>query len=106
MPLVWVIVGIVVFGVVLDRGFVIAERRGWIASRTKTTGGGAAGMFGELQALMAPSSQHTQQERRSRELRGEQIATTADPLGVDLANGIVRLPDAKSNPNRTDPPEN
>lgn len=95
MPLVWVIIGIVVFGVVLDRAFAIAERRGWIASRSKAAGGGAAGMFGELQALMAPSSQHTQQERRSRELRGEQLSSSGDPLGVDLANGIVRLPDAK-----------
>ncbi|MFF0528445.1 DUF6191 domain-containing protein [Nocardia amikacinitolerans] len=105
MPLVWMVVGIVVFGVVLDRLFVLAEIRGWIAPRGKIGGGGVAGLFGELQALFAPSSQHTQQELRSRDLRGEQLDSGDDPLGVDLAKGIARLPSARCEPNRPKPPE-
>ncbi|MFD3701915.1 DUF6191 domain-containing protein [Nocardia sp. NPDC058658] len=92
MPLVWMVVGVVVFGVVLDRLFVLAEVRGWIAPRGKVGAGGAAGLFGELQALFAPSSQHTQQEIRSREMRGEQLESGDSPLGVDLSLGIARLP--------------
>ncbi|MFF2087376.1 DUF6191 domain-containing protein [Nocardia sp. NPDC058176] len=100
MPLVWMIVGIVVFAVVLDRLFVLAERRGWVAPRGKVGSAGAAGLFGELQALFAPSSQHTQQEIRSRETRGEQLATGDDPLGVDLSRGIARLPVHKREPDQ------
>ncbi|MGY0497621.1 DUF6191 domain-containing protein [Nocardia sp. FBN12] len=103
MPLVWMVVGIVVFAVALDRLFVLAEVRGWIAPRGKFGSGGAAGLFGELQALFAPSSQHTQQEIRSREVRGEQLESGASPLGVDLSLGIARLPNPKGEPN---PPEN
>ncbi|MFB7718598.1 DUF6191 domain-containing protein [Nocardia sp. NPDC056100] len=105
MTVVWVIVGIVVFAIVLDRALVFAERRGWISSRSESTGGGGAGLFGELQALVAPSSQHTQEELRSREMRGEQLETSGDPLGVDLANGIVRLPSANPEPRQSDPPK-
>ncbi|MBC7304010.1 MAG: hypothetical protein H5T78_24085 [Nocardia sp.] len=89
------VVGIVVFAVVLDRLFLLAEVRGWIAPRGKFGSGGAAGLFGELQALFAPSSQHTQQEIRSREMRGESLESGDMPLGVDLSRGIARLPPAK-----------
>ncbi|TQM26442.1 DUF6630 family protein [Nocardia bhagyanarayanae] len=91
MSVLWMVVGLVVFGVVLDRLLGLAEARGWVGSRGKFGSGGAAGLFGELQALFAPSSQHTQQEIRSRETRGQQLDSAADPLGVDLDNGIVRL---------------
>ncbi|WP_435590711.1 DUF6191 domain-containing protein [Nocardia sp. bgisy118] len=103
MPLVWMVVGIVVFAVALDRLFVLAEVRGWVAPRGKFGTGGAAGLFGELQALFAPSSQHTQQEIRSRQLRGEQLDSAGDPPGVDLAKGIVRLPGAKCEQSQSDP---
>ncbi|MGV9414370.1 DUF6191 domain-containing protein [Nocardia sp. NPDC003693] len=103
MPLVWMVVGIVVFAVVLDRLFVLAEVRGWVAPRGKFGSGGVAGLFGEMQALFAPSSQHTQQEIRSRELRGEQLDSGADPFGVDIAKGTVRLPPETQN--RVEPTE-
>ncbi|MFE1593030.1 hypothetical protein [Nocardia sp. NPDC058705] len=101
MPLVWMVVGVVVFGVVLDRLFVLAEVRGWIAPRGKVGSGSAAGLFGELQALFAPSSQHTQQEIRSREVRGEQLDSGDSPLGVDLSLGIARLPHAGDESDRS-----
>ncbi|MGW6421370.1 DUF6191 domain-containing protein [Nocardia sp. NPDC055053] len=105
MSLLWMVVGLVVFGVVLDRLLGLAEARGWVGSRGEFGTGGAAGLFGELQALFAPSSQHTQQEIRSLEMRGEQLDSAADPLGVDLDNGIARLRGATNEQDQPDPPE-
>ncbi|MEV6073370.1 hypothetical protein AB0L82_43065, partial [Nocardia sp. NPDC052001] len=48
---------------------------------------------------------HHDWKLRSREMRGEQLETSGDPLGVDLANGIVRLPSANPEPRQSDPTE-
>ncbi|WP_433566850.1 hypothetical protein ACQP1O_17675 [Nocardia sp. CA-151230] len=102
--MVWLVVGIVVFGVVLDRLGVWAEERGWIYWRRRSGSAAAAGLVGDMQALVSPSSQHTRQELRSRQLRGEQLGSADHPLGVDLARGIAHLSPTNHEMGQPNPP--
>ncbi|MBL1078439.1 hypothetical protein JK358_28935 [Nocardia sp. 2] len=78
----------------INRLIAWAESRGWIPARPETPptgGGGVAGLLLDLQALTAPSAQHTAEERRSKDMQGEQLSTGADPFGVDIDAGVVHL---------------
>ncbi|MDV2474797.1 hypothetical protein F8M49_04015 [Rhodococcus zopfii] len=90
---VWITTAVLIV-VLADRAALYAERRGWIYWRMRkppVNGGAVMGAFGEIQTLLSPSYRHVAEEhQRQRTSRHEQ-GTGADPLGVDLDAGTVRL---------------
>ncbi|MFE3441922.1 DUF6191 domain-containing protein [Nocardia sp. NPDC059180] len=94
----WVIGGavLVIIGLVVDQIGFWAERRGWIYWRRRrpepSGGGGVAGMFGEMQALLSPSYRHTISEVEAKKTLRVDLATGDDhPVVVDLDGNTVVL---------------
>jgi hypothetical protein len=73
-------------GAVLDQLFLWLERHAWLRWRktTASTGGGAAGMFGEMQNLFAPSNRHLIEEIEHKQIVRSESAIAGD---IDLAGG-------------------
>ncbi|MFZ2528816.1 MAG: DUF6191 domain-containing protein [Rhodococcus sp. (in: high G+C Gram-positive bacteria)] len=83
---------VVVVALLIDRAGLYAERRGLIYWRKrKPEGGGGGGVFGEFQTLLSPSYQHVAEEQQRQRTSRQEQGTGADPLGVDLDAGTVRL---------------
>jgi hypothetical protein len=73
-------------GAVLDQLFLWLERHAWLRWRktTASSGGGAAGMFGEMQNLFAPSNSHMVEEIAHKRIVRAEAAIAGD---VDLTGG-------------------
>ncbi|WP_420753781.1 DUF6191 domain-containing protein [Rhodococcus sp. O3] len=90
---VWLAIAVLA-GVILDRAALYAERRGWIYWRKRkppVNGGAVMGAFGEIQTLLSPSYRHVAEEQQRQRTSRHDQGTGADPLGVDLDGGTVRL---------------
>ncbi len=84
------VAALVVAGFALDQLFLWLERHAWLRWRkTTSSAGGGGGMFGELQNLFSPSSRHTAEEIRSKQMLRDH-SMTADGI-VDLDSGIAHL---------------
>ncbi|UGQ39399.1 DUF6191 domain-containing protein [Rhodococcus aetherivorans] len=88
-------VALVAAVLLLDRIGLWAERRGWVywrRNRPPVHGSGAAGLFGEMQALFSPSHRHVIDEGRSRQMSRSDTATgKTERMTLDLRAGIVAI---------------
>ncbi|MEZ7238641.1 DUF6191 domain-containing protein [Rhodococcus sp. GXMU-t2271] len=88
-------VALVAAVLLLDQLGLWAERRGWVYWRKRRPpldGGGAAGVFGEMQALFSPSHRHVIDEGRSRQMSRSDTATgETERMTLDLHAGIVAI---------------
>lgn len=86
---------LVMVGLMLDRIGLWAERRGWIywrKRRPSLSGGAAAGMLGDLQAVLSPSYRHVVEENESKKvLRLDQAAGDGDTAVIALSTSTVGL---------------
>ncbi|MCX5042996.1 DUF6191 domain-containing protein [Aldersonia sp. NBC_00410] len=75
-------------GAVLDQVLLWLERHAWLRWRktTASSGGGAAGMFGEMQNLFAPSNRHVIEEIEHKQITRAEAAIAGD---IDLSSGTV-----------------
>ncbi|MEZ5153623.1 DUF6191 domain-containing protein [Rhodococcus zopfii] len=87
---VWIAIAVLI-AVLADRAGLYAERRGWIYWRRRKPEGAPSGVFGEFQTLLSPSYRHVAEEQQRQRTSRHEQGTGADPLGVDLDAGTVRL---------------
>ncbi len=85
------VAALIAVGFALDQLFLWLERRAWLRWRktTSSSGSATAGIFGEMQNLFSPSSRHTAEEIRSKQMLRDH-SMTADGI-VDLDSGIAHL---------------
>ncbi|WP_227999977.1 hypothetical protein [Nocardia australiensis] len=94
----WLVLAVllVMVGLILDRIGLWAEQRGWIywrKRRPSPSGGAAAGMLGDLQAVLSPSYRHVVEETESKKvLRLNQAAGDGHRSDrvIDLDGGTIR----------------
>lgn len=88
-------VALVAAVLLLDQLGLWAERRGWVYWRKRrppVDGGGAAGVFGEMQTLFSPSHRHVIDEGRSKQMSRSDTATgETERMTLDLHAGIVAI---------------
>ncbi|MCX5044845.1 hypothetical protein OG921_24470 [Aldersonia sp. NBC_00410] len=84
------VIALIGIGALLDQLMLHFERHAWIRWRktTTSTGAGAAGMFGEMQNLFAPSNRHVVEEIAHKQIVRAESTTVDD---VDLTGGTVRI---------------
>jgi hypothetical protein len=58
--------------------------------------GGATGALGELMTVFSPGVKHVADEQRRMANTAYQQDSEADPPGVDLDNGVVKIPRKKA----------
>lgn len=93
MNVIYIVGGIVILAIVLDRLALWAESRGWIYWRRHggAKAGGAGGLFDAAQTLIAPSHRHMVEEKFKKEMSRQDISSAGNPLGLDSGNRIVRI---------------
>lgn len=72
----------------VDRLAVRAERRGWIHWRHYSGSDGAAGLFNDMETLLAPANRHVVTELRDREMSRHDQLSGDDALDVHLPLGV------------------